>query len=203
MKDIKTCCVPLFLYLLILVSVLFIPIISKIDISLIAQAQNALQMVTAEKFNFISDLHYHYFKIFLVFVSLFLVLKKDFLLMFMYVLFVFWNDNITNFIKNIISRPRPPEEFQVLYNPTTPSFHSGHSFIIMILLGIFMYIVSKHIKNKSLAGLINFVCATWILLVGLSRITLGVHYPSDVFSGYLLGIFFVCVTIKIDKLREE
>ncbi|MBQ9688613.1 hypothetical protein IJV79_03135, partial [bacterium] len=134
MKDIKTCCVPLFLYLLILVSVLFIPIISKIDISLIAQAQNALQMVTAEKFNFISDLHYHYFKIFLVFVSLFLVLKKDFLLMFMYVLFVFWNDNITNFIKNIISRPRPPEEFQVLYNPTTPSFHSGHSFSIMILL---------------------------------------------------------------------
>ncbi|MBQ9688974.1 phosphatase PAP2 family protein, partial [bacterium] len=61
----------------------------------------------------------------------------------------------------------------------------------------------KHIKNKSLAGLINFVCATWILLVGLSRITLGVHYPSDVFTGYLLGIFFVCVTIKIDKLREE
>ncbi|WP_238402992.1 phosphatase PAP2 family protein [Paenibacillus mesophilus] len=65
------------------------------------------------------------------------------------------------------------------------SFPSGHSMLAFSLYGIIAYLLWKHIPRK--AGRIALIVAStsFILMIGISRIYLGVHYPSDVIGGYL------------------
>jgi len=202
-RDLKICLIPLFLYVMILVCVMYIPQVTFIDIKLIRLTQKIFAFIPANVSDFISTFFYHYFKIFMLLTCGFLIYKKDYFLTVWYLILVFYNKYITLFMKNIVQRPRPPFELQPLSHPETFSFHSGHSFSIMILLGIFVYVICKYVKNKTLKIILNTISIIWITLVGLSRIMLGVHYPSDVIAGYILGIFFICILVKTDMIRSK
>lgn len=90
---------------------------------------------------------------------------------------------LTETIKHLVSRPRP---FQVLNSislaiepPAESSFPSGHtatSFAVAII--IYLHMPKKY-------GVLALILAS---VMGFSRVYLGVHYPSDVFGGLLLGI---------------
>lgn len=96
-------------------------------------------------------------------------------------------------IKSIIKRQRPT--ILQLIDQGGYSFPSGHAMIAVCVYGYFIYYFYRHVKNKCLR---NFVCTflvIFILLIGISRIYLGVHYPSDILGGYLISSIILIIII--------
>lgn len=107
-------------------------------------------------------------------------------------------------IKNVVQRQRPPYEFQQFIHPNSYSFVSSHSLVTFSLYGFIIFLVLKYCKNIVLKITLVTISALWIITVGWSRIFLGVHYPSDVLSAYLLGVIILLIYIKIyEKLIKE
>ena len=77
------------------------------------------------------------------------------------------------------------------------SFPSGHSMISIGLYGTLIYLVYKYIKNKLIKTIIIVLLSIIILGIGISRIYLGVHYPSDVLAGYFISTAIIVLTISI------
>lgn len=89
-------------------------------------------------------------------------------------------------IKQVIARPRP-----VFADPVAIaqnySFPSGHSMASLITYGILAYFLWLEIPNRyARIGLI-FAATLLIVLIGISRLALGVHYFSDVLGGFAAG----------------
>lgn len=99
-------------------------------------------------------------------------------------------------IKNIYQRPRP-DQIEHLVEQGGYSFPSGHSMASLILYGSILFLFLKITKNRQLKWLLGFIMTVLIVAVGLSRIYLGVHYPSDVIAGFSLGLSWLCMTIAI------
>ncbi len=113
---------------------------------------------------------------------------------------------LNQLLKFILQRPRP-EEFRVI-NETGYSFPSGHSMISAAVYGLLIYLIYKNIKNKQTKNVLIIVLSLLIIMIGISRIYLGVHYTSDVLAGFLLSIsyliFYINITQKmIDKNNEK
>lgn len=131
---------------------------------------------------------------FLIFVSLaviFILLKqkkknKAFLL----ICSLFGGAMLTFLIKNIIQRPRPVDS---LITITGYSFPSGHALQSIIFYSLVILIFQDQIKNNILKHLFVFSNIVFILLIGLSRIYLKVHWISDVIAGYILGIVWLII----------
>lgn len=105
-------------------------------------------------------------------------------------------------LKDILQRPRPTE-YRIV-DASGYSFPSGHSMVNMTFYGFLIYLIYKNVKNKYLKwGLIVFLTAL-TLLIGISRIYLGVHYTSDVLAGFLIGISYLIIyTSAISKFLFE
>jgi membrane-associated phospholipid phosphatase len=109
---------------------------------------------------------------------------------------------ITTFlIKNIVSRARPPI-IDMVYPETDPSFPSGHATSAMALYGFIIYVVWKLDKHSLKNPFIIFL-SVLIILVGVSRLYLGVHYFTDVLGGYLVGFIWILIGAKIENKIEK
>ncbi len=100
-------------------------------------------------------------------------------------------------LKNLVQRPRP--QFHPLVIAKDFSFPSGHamdSFVFYLTLSYLFFHLSK---NKKIAMIITALSLILILLIGISRIYLGVHYPTDVVAGYLGGLFWLTSVLLINK----
>ena len=108
---------------------------------------------------------------------------------------------VSSVLKAVIDRPRPsPDLVNVLSEADTSSFPSGHSFFTFVLFGLVTYLTFTRLQNKSLRITIPAILVAFIVLVGISRIYLGVHWPSDVLGGFLIGGVFLTILIWIDKI---
>jgi undecaprenyl-diphosphatase len=96
---------------------------------------------------------------------------------------------LTTTIKNYIDRPRPPrpEVVTQLIQVSGLSYPSGHSLAAASLYLTVAILVCRHLQKTGHQIAILAMTIGIILLVGISRIYLGVHYPSDVASGISLG----------------
>lgn len=105
--------------------------------------------------------------------------------------------------KLAIGRPRPSA---VLVHVSAPEqgygFPSGHAFFVILVLGLTAYFLSLNVKRRSLRILALASLAVLILLVGTSRVYLGVHWPSDVLGGYLIGGVFLTALIWFHQTRR-
>lgn len=103
-------------------------------------------------------------------------------------------------IKLIIQRPRPPYELQIAVHPSSFSFVSNHTFITCSLWGLVIYYLIKYCTNKYIKYIGIIFAVLWMIFVGLSRIWLGVHNPTDVFGGYFLAAILLIIYMKMIKL---
>lgn len=97
-------------------------------------------------------------------------------------------------IKNIFRRVRPAHVR--LIKQGGYSFPSGHAMISICFYGYLLYLVIKNVKNKCLKYLLSIFLIIIILSIGISRIYVGVHYPTDVLAGYFLGISELIIVIN-------
>ena len=88
-----------------------------------------------------------------------------------------------NLIKNLVQRPRPfrtfPELQIIIPTPSEFSFPSGHTSSSFAAAAVFY----RHLPKK--LGVPSVVLAG---LIGFSRLYVGVHYPTDVLAGVIMGI---------------
>ena len=106
---------------------------------------------------------------------------------------------INNIIKILVRRQRPPIENRLVVEKSF-SFPSGHSMIGMAFYGFLVYLTYTNIENKKLRNLIIVILILLPILIGISRIYLGVHYFSDVISGLIFSIAYLFIfTQIIDK----
>ena len=94
-------------------------------------------------------------------------------------------------LKNIVERPRPIG--YRLIDETGYSFPSGHSMISAAFYGLIIYFIWKNVKNTKLKYISCILLALLILLIGISRIYLGVHYASDVLGGFTISIAYLII----------
>ena len=102
---------------------------------------------------------------------------------------------ISFLLKMIISRPRPVDHN--IIKEIGYSFPSAHSMISMAVYGLLIYFIYKNIKNNHMKWVLIIIISILILLIGFSRIYLGVHYASDVLGGYLLALIWLITFITI------
>ena len=104
--------------------------------------------------------------------------------------------------KNIYQRPRP--EILHLVEEKGFSFPSGHSLAVTIMVGTLIVILSQRIKNTVWRKIVQILLSLYIVSVLVSRIYLGVHYPSDVIASLCMGLGVLFMEFPYyDKLRFQ
>lgn len=98
-------------------------------------------------------------------------------------------------VKIIIRRDRP--SILRLIKIGEYSFPSGHAMISMGVYGYIIYLIYKKVNNNYLKYLGISIFIILIILIGISRIYLGVHYFSDVVAGYILSLIYLIIFIRI------
>jgi len=83
------------------------------------------------------------------------------------------------------------------------SFPSGHSMGSLLFYGSLAFVVLHLMRPSKLRAIAVFVFCLFILLIGISRIYLGVHFPTDVLGGYSIGMAFLFICIIIFRYYEE
>lgn len=102
-------------------------------------------------------------------------------------------------LKHIFSKARPSNG---IIPETGFSFPSGHAMISIALFGTLIYI-ALNIKSKTNKIISIIACIFGILLVGLSRVYLNVHWLSDVIGGYLFGLFILFAILFYEKIWKQ
>ncbi len=103
-------------------------------------------------------------------------------------------------IKFAFQRPRPSVPH--LVTETHFSFPSGHAMGSMLFYGTLIVVLPILISNPRLRLAAQFLLGLLILLVGISRIYVGVHYPTDILGGYLLGAAWILGTYPTFQKRR-
>ena len=113
---------------------------------------------------------------------------------------VTFNSLFSEVIKRIIQRPRP--EILRLINESSYSFPSSHTLASVSLCGILIYLIYRSDLNKSMKAISTIFLVLFPILIGISRIYLGVHYASDVLGGALIAIILLLIEISIIEKNE-
>jgi undecaprenyl-diphosphatase len=104
---------------------------------------------------------------------------------------------LNNLIKFLLKVPRPdidPIAYANFY-----SFPSGHAMNSFIFFASVSYLVFHFTRKNTLSLLACGFSIVMVLLIGFSRVYLGVHYPSDIIAGYIAGFWWFITVIVLDK----
>jgi undecaprenyl-diphosphatase len=96
---------------------------------------------------------------------------------------------LENALKFAVHRARPEPFFGTA--PETYSFPSGHALFSACFYGAIAWLLSAAFRNFGPRAAIWAISLALIAAIGLSRLYLGVHYPTDVIAGYLVAAFWI------------
>jgi membrane-associated phospholipid phosphatase len=102
--------------------------------------------------------------------------------------------------KKYISRDRPTEV--AFYPEHNFSFPSGHATTSIALWGMLAYFGYRHLDHRRQRRLTILTAGALILMIGFSRVYLGVHFLSDVLAGFLLGAMWVLLCISLMEVMS-
>jgi len=101
-------------------------------------------------------------------------------------------------VKALVDRARPVLDDPVAHAAYS-SFPSGHAQGVVVAAGVLLVVLPALRRRVALPAVV------WVLLMGFSRVALGVHYVSDVLAGYLLAVAWLaaCVAVVAPDGRER
>jgi len=108
-------------------------------------------------------------------------------------------------LKELFARERPPLIFHLL-TVKSMSFPSGHAMMSSVVYLTQGALLAKVQSNKNLRAYILLIAIILVFLIGISRIYLGVHYPTDVLAGWSVGLAwasFCWLAAKYLQRRNE
>ena len=103
--------------------------------------------------------------------------------------------------KYLWHRPRPVDV--AVYLEKSWAFPSGHAILAVSLYGFLIYFFWKQFQIRGIKVAAVFFGLLIILLIGFSRLYLGVHYLSDVLAGYMVGVFWLVVSIGLVEFKTK
>ena len=103
--------------------------------------------------------------------------------------------------KFAVGRTRP--EFLDIATASFPSFPSGHTTGAMAVYGFVAYSIARELPSFRLQFELAYWTGVIILLVGFSRLLLGVHFLSDVLGGFLVGGFWLLTAFALAELARS
>jgi undecaprenyl-diphosphatase len=108
-------------------------------------------------------------------------------------------DHVTvQLIKHLVARPRPGADI-AYYLETSSSFPSGNSAIAVVLYGFLAYAAAREVPTRTRRAAIALAGLLMALALGLSRVYRGVHFLTDVLAGYLVGLLWLIIGIRLAK----
>ena len=101
--------------------------------------------------------------------------------------------------KWLIARPRPPA--LISYGALESwSFPSGHAIGVLCLYFVIAWsVATRATENAAIKSLIGIAAGVIIVLVGVSRVYIGVHYPTDVIAAFLAALVWSISVVSIDR----
>ncbi|WP_410491526.1 phosphatase PAP2 family protein [Bacillus thuringiensis] len=104
-------------------------------------------------------------------------------------------------IKEIVKRERP--SLNEALDALGYSFPSGHAMLSIMTFGFLTYIIAANLKSVAGKCVTTILMGIVILSIGLSRVILNVHYPTDILAGYCVGGILLIIAIYYHRLLTE
>jgi undecaprenyl-diphosphatase len=98
-------------------------------------------------------------------------------------------------LKLFLHRTRPDTLYVTTMRFKSYSFPSGHAFGSLVTFGLLAYLAAKYL-TAPWNWLAPIFLAVLIVLIGVSRVYLGAHFPTDVIAGWILGALTLFIIIK-------
>lgn len=124
--------------------------------------------------------------------------KRDHFVQFVFTLSV--TAVVVVLIKAIVQLPRPTGS---IISETGYSFASGHAMFSTVFFLLMLYSYKDSIGNSLLRKAYIALCILAPLMIGISRVYLGVHYMTDVLAGFLIGTIITCVSVIVHQRRVK
>jgi undecaprenyl-diphosphatase len=105
-------------------------------------------------------------------------------------------------VKLVIKRPRP-SFFKPLLHEGGFSFPSGHSLIAMVVYGLLGYFLLHLFRNFWARLSVRIATVLVVVAIGVSRVYVGVHYPTDVLAGWIAGVPWLIACLGLHEVLSR
>jgi undecaprenyl-diphosphatase len=108
---------------------------------------------------------------------------------------------ISTVLKHLVDRPRPDvSHFSYVYTSSFPSGHSMLSAVVYLTLGSML---TRLVPNRIEKFYFLAVAMMLTFLVGISRVYMGVHYPTDVLAGWTAGLTWAVICWMVTRVLQK